>query len=177
MASTKRLGSLDLRALLQTQAAQEVYMGQPRELTCWSRTSIREGMEYMFKDRAGLHPFVGLPVPGQANLMDGFPEAFVRKPSNEPTGVESIVRAVQQVGVLRGEHPPSSCHCHRMCMDGWVGFKTQSWLVCIAGTQCLSQHRPRYHSIHTILSPTETTSTKYSPRCVCVWGGCFTVGL
>lgn len=72
-------------------------MGQPRELTCWSRTSIRQGMQYMYNDRAGLHPFVGLPPAGEANLLDGFPEAFERKPTDEPTGVESIVRAIQQV--------------------------------------------------------------------------------
>lgn len=95
--STKRIGSLDLRALLQGQAAREIKMGQPRELTCWTRTSITHGMQLHHADRTGLHPFARLPAPGEASLADGFPDEFIKKPSNEPCGVENVIKAAQQV--------------------------------------------------------------------------------
>lgn len=107
--STKRIGCLDLRALLQAQTAKtEIKMGQPRELTCWTRTSIAHGMQVHHADRSGLHPFACLPAPGEASLADGYPEDFIKKPSNgEPCGVETIIKAAQQVcAQLPAVHTP-----------------------------------------------------------------------
>lgn len=96
--STKRIGSLDLRALLQAQTAREIKMGQPRELACWTRTSITHGLQTHYADRSGLHPFACMPAPGEASLADGYPNEFTRKPQgNEPCGVETIINAAQQV--------------------------------------------------------------------------------
>lgn len=100
-------GRFDVRHWFQKQERKPttVRMGQPRELTCWTRASVTDAsrpMEYQHKDRSGLLAFCVPQLP--ASLGEGYPDAFVQKPSDDHSGVETVLEAAQLASVPLGEY-------------------------------------------------------------------------
>lgn len=89
---------LDVRQWLERDAqhaGQTTRVVKPRQLGCWTKTSVTENGAYVYGSTAGLHDFCQPSLP--YDLNEGYPDSFIRKPEAESTPVEVIMRAALAV--------------------------------------------------------------------------------
>ncbi|KAK9828456.1 hypothetical protein WJX72_000086 [[Myrmecia] bisecta] len=120
----------------------ELHVSQPRQVTCWTKSSAQDGGKITFEDRSGLLPFQAVQLP--ANLNDGYPDLYTRKPADKASGVEPVIQAVLQAGL-----PLSECdvityrnNLNKICLtplnpgDAWAVDACSS-----GGPLCLDIHK------------------------------------
>ncbi|KAJ9513141.1 hypothetical protein QJQ45_029370 [Haematococcus lacustris] len=85
---------LDVAQWLRADAPRLVPVVRPRYVCCWSKASDLDGGDYHFGSTAGLATYTAPVLP--ADLNEGYPDSFVRKPpANQGTSVsvEVVVQA------------------------------------------------------------------------------------
>eukprot|EP00854_Cymbomonas_tetramitiformis_P007601 gene7601-9053_t len=97
---SERVDSLDVASWLAKhgRTKNQIHVSQPREVSCWTRASSREGGDLKLGDRSGLHKLIPIPT-FPADLNEGYPDMFVRKPEGVHPGVEPVAEALAQGGV------------------------------------------------------------------------------
>eukprot|EP00873_Tetraselmis_striata_P020958 jgi/Tetstr1/441222/TSEL_029478.t1 len=73
------------------------HVTQPRQMACWTKSSVLEGNQLRYGDTSGLLRFKMPKLP--ADLNGGFPEAFIEKRADEHSPVEQVAGALRTAAV------------------------------------------------------------------------------
>mmetsp|Transcript_21324 Transcript_21324/g.46770 ORF Transcript_21324/g.46770 Transcript_21324/m.46770 type:complete len:441 (-) Transcript_21324:127-1449(-) len=93
------IATFDVRGWLEKHQSvgEQVHVSQPREVACWTRTSTLDGGNVLHGDRSGMPSCEAYPsIP--ADLNEGYPSAYIKKPEGVHPGVEPVVEAISRSG-------------------------------------------------------------------------------